>query len=176
MTIPVVTAKRAKQMLGEGATLVDIREANERAREHIDGAVHLPLSKVDGSGSGLPKSGLVIFHCKSGMRTAANASKLKVHAGSERETYLVEGGLDAWRGAGLPVVVDLSQPIDMQRQVQIVAGGIGLAGTVLGTLVSPAFYIVPAFVGAGLLFAGITGFCGMARILMLAPWNRVAAS
>lgn len=176
MTIPTITAKQAKLMLGEGATFVDIREANERARERIDGTIHLPLSKMDGSGSGLPKSGIVIFHCKSGMRTVSNATKLKAHVGDACDTYLVEGGLDAWRGAGLPVAVDKSQPIEMQRQVQIVAGGIGLAGTILGTWVSPYFYIVPAFIGAGLLFAGITGFCGMAKLLMLAPWNRFTAS
>ena len=73
MTIATVTAKQAKQMLSEGATLVDIREANERARERIDGTVHLPLTRMDGTGAGLPKSGVVIFHCKSGMRTASNA-------------------------------------------------------------------------------------------------------
>lgn len=176
MTISTITAKQAQKMLSEGATLVDIREANERAREHIGSSVHLPLSKVDGTGSGLPQSGALIFHCKSGARTAANAERLKAHANDVCETFLVEGGLDALRKAGFPIAVDRSQPIEMQRQVQIVAGSMGLLGTVLGAFVSPYFYIVPAFVGAGLLFAGVTGFCGMARILMRAPWNRVAVS
>jgi hypothetical protein len=45
---------------------------------------------------------------------------------------------------------------------------------VLGLLVSPWFFVVPAFVGAGLITAGVTGFCGMARMLMRAPWNRAA--
>lgn len=176
MTIPTITAKQASQMLSDGATLVDIREANERSRERIDNSVHLPLSKVDGTGAGLPQAGALIFHCKSGMRTAANAARLKAHANDACETFLVEGGLDALRKAGLPVAVDRSQPIEMQRQVQIVAGSMGLIGTVLGALVSPYFYFIPAFVGGGLVFAGVTGFCGMAKILMLAPWNRVAVS
>jgi rhodanese-related sulfurtransferase len=90
------------------------------------------------------------------------------------EAFIVEGGLDAWRKAGLPVVTDRRQPLELQRQVQIGAGSLALAGTVLGLLVSPWFFIVPAFVGAGLVTAGVTGFCGMARLLMRAPWNRMA--
>ena len=66
------------------------------------------------------------------------------------------------------------QPIELQRQVQIGAGSLAFFGTILGFLVSPWFFGVPAFVGAGLMVAGVTGFCGMARILMRAPWNRVA--
>lgn len=174
MTIPTITPQQAKKLLSEGATLVDIREANERARERVGDSMHLPLSKVDGSGSGLPESGVVIFHCKSGGRTASNAAKLRTHAGDACNAYLLEGGLESWRKAGLPVIVDRSQPIELQRQVQIVAGGMGLIGTVLGATVSPLFYIIPGFVGGGLLFAGITGFCGMAKVLMRAPWNRVA--
>ena len=172
MIIPTITARHAVQMLAEGATLVDIREPNERARERIETAIHWPLSALDG---GVPlNSGRMIFHCKSGARTLANAQRLKARAGDSCDVYLVEGGLDELRRAGLPVTVDHSKPIELQRQVQIVAGGMGLAGTGLGFFVSPMFYIVPAFVGAGLLFAGVTGFCGMAKLLMRAPWNRVA--
>jgi hypothetical protein len=72
----------------------------------------------------------------------------------------------------LPVAVDRRQPIDLQRQVQIGAGSLILAGALLGLLVSPWFYAVPAFVGAGLVTAGMTGFCGLARLLMRAPWNK----
>ena len=82
------------------------------------------------------------------------------------------GGLDAWRKAGLPVANDRRQPLELQRQVQIGAGTLVLAGTVLGLLVSPWFFAVPLFIGAGLITAGMTGFCGMARILVHAPWNR----
>ena len=72
------------------------------------------------------------------------------------------------------MVTDRRQPIELQRQVQIGAGSLALAGTLLGAFVSPWFYILPGFVGAGLLTAGVTGFCGMALLLMRAPWNRAA--
>ena len=76
----------------------------------------------------------------------------------------------------MPIVVDRRQPIEMQRQVQIAAGGLAFSGTLLGLPLSPWFFVVPAFVGAGLVFAGLTGFCGMARLLRRAPWNRAAAT
>ena len=95
-------------------------------------------------------------------------------AGSACEAFLVEGGIDAWKKAGLPVAVDRRQPLELQRQVQIGAGSMAFLGTMLGLLVSSWFFAVPAFVGAGLTVAGVTGFCGMARILKKAPWNRAA--
>ena len=85
---------------------------------------------------------------------------------------MVEGGLDAWKKAGLPVVADRRQPLELQRQVQIGAGSLAFLGTLLGLMVSPWFFGVPLFVGAGLITAGVTGFCGLARLLLHAPWNR----
>jgi rhodanese-related sulfurtransferase len=85
------------------------------------------------------------------------------------------GGIDGWAAAGLPVEVDRAQPIEIMRQVQIAAGVLVLTGVVLGLLVSPGFFGLSAFVGAGLTFAGVTGWCGMARLLGLMPWNRAAA-
>jgi rhodanese-related sulfurtransferase len=73
------------------------------------------------------------------------------------------------------VVDDRRAPLPMMRQVQIAAGSLVLAGVLLGALVAPAFYGIAGFVGAGLVFAGMTGFCGMANILGLMPWNRRTA-
>lgn len=172
MTLRTVSPEKARDMLNEGAILVDIREADEHARERISAAQNLPLSKLDQAGLELHRGKPVIFHCRSGQRTQMNAAKLKVCAGEDCEAFVVEGGLDGWRKAGLPVVTDRRQPIEMQRQVQIVAGSLGLGGVLLGAFVSPAFFAVPGFIGAGLLFAGLTGTCGMAKLLKFAPWNR----
>lgn len=172
MTLRTVSPEKARDMLNEGAILVDIREADEHARERIASARSLPLSTLDQADIELHRGKPVIFHCRSGQRTQMNAAKLEARAGEGCEAFIVEGGLDAWRKAGLPVVTDRGQPIEMQRQVQIVAGGLGLGGVLLGAFVSPAFYAVPGFIGAGLLFAGLTGTCGMARLLKFAPWNR----
>ena len=107
------------------------------------------------------------------MRTRQNAELLKQSAQACNEVYLLEGGLNAWQRAGLPVEAKPGQPMEMMRQVQIAAGSLVLLGFLLGSLVSPGFYLLCAFVGAGLVFAGLTGFCGMARLLAHMPWNRV---
>lgn len=170
-TLKSISPKRASDLLKEGAVLVDIRGADEHAREHIPGARHRPLDTVAERGAVEAGDRALIFHCRSGARTAANADRLANAAGG-CEAFILEGGLEAWRRAGLPVDVDRSQPIDIQRQVQIIAGTLIVLGVVLGFLVHPAFFTLSGLVGAGLLFAGLSGFCGMARVLALMPWNR----
>ena len=100
----------------QGAILVDIREADEHAREKVTGARHLPLSKLDEADLALHEGKPVIFHCKSGARTMGNASRLAQKVGGACEAFIIEGGLDAWKKAGLPVVTDRRQPIELQRR------------------------------------------------------------
>ena len=171
--LKTISPQRAAELVRSGAVLVDIREADEHAREHIAGARHHALSRIDQTSPIRDGDDVVIFHCRSGARTKGNATRLAA-AGPKCETYILEGGLDAWKKAGLPVALDRSQPIDIMRQVQIAAGSLVLLGVVLGFLVNPVFYALSGFVGAGLLFAGVSGFCGMARLLGVMPWNRQA--
>jgi rhodanese-related sulfurtransferase len=172
MSLPTLSPADAKRLLDQGAVLIDIREADEHARESIPGARLMSLSKLHEADLALHAGKPVIFHCKSGARTTGNAGRLADQLDGACDAYIVEGGIDAWKKAGLPVSVDRRQPLELQRQVQIGAGGMALFGTLLGLVVSPWFLSVPAAVGAGLLMAGLTGVCGMARILVKAPWNR----
>ncbi len=133
---------------------------------------HMPLSLLDDADLSVHQGKPVIFHCRTGARTAGHAPRLAAKLGGECQAYIVDGGLDAWRQAGLPVVSDRRQPLELMRQVQIAAGGLAFFGTLIGLLVSPWFFAVPLFVGAGLMNAGFTGFCGMARLLVHMPWNR----
>ncbi|HZQ13108.1 MAG TPA: rhodanese family protein [Pseudolabrys sp.] len=169
-SLKTISPARAAELVGKGAVLVDIREADEHAREHIPGARHHALSRIDTESPVRDGDSILVFHCRSGARTRSNAPKLA--AAARCETYILEGGLDAWKKAGLPVKLDRSQPIDIMRQVQIAAGSLILIGAALGFWLAPGFYALSAFVGAGLLFAGVTGFCGMAHLLALMPWNR----
>jgi rhodanese-related sulfurtransferase len=166
-----VSPVQAADLMRQGAVLIDIRESDEYAREHVPGARNYPLTRIDQIAPGQTSGGVLIFHCRSGARTKGNAARLAA-AAPACESYVLDGGIEAWKAAGLPVQLDRNQPIDIMRQVQIVAGGLVLAGVVLGALVSPAFYLLSGVVGAGLLFAGISGFCGMAKLLGLMPWNR----
>ena len=172
--LKTISPQRAAELIRDGAALIDIRESDEHARERIPGARHHALSRINAGNPVRPGDDVLIFHCRSGARTKGNAARLASAASQTCETFILEGGLDAWKKAGLPVALDPTQPIDIMRQVQIGAGSLVLIGVLLGALVSPGFYAVSGFVGAGLLFAGVTGFCGMARILGAMPWNRSA--
>lgn len=153
--------------------LIDIREADEYAREHIPGAVSMPLSRVEAADLKLEAGRTAVFHCKSGMRTEANCAALSARV--DGDALLLEGGLDAWKKAGLPVMDNAKAPLPMNRQVQITAGLLVLAGVALGALVHPGGYALAGFIGAGLIFAGVSGWCGMANVLAAMPWNRAAA-
>jgi rhodanese-related sulfurtransferase len=170
MTLPTITPEEARRLVATGARLVDIRAADEHARARIPGAENRPVDTLGRIGN----APAVVYHCRSGMRTGANAALLA--AASDCPAYLLEGGLDAWRAAGLPVTDNSKAPMEIMRQVQITAGSLVVLGVVLGLMVQPAFLGLSAFVGAGLVFAGTTGWCGMAKLLAMIPWNRRAAA
>lgn len=73
------------------------------------------------------------------------------------EAYILTGCIEAWKKAGLPIVADKSQPIEISRQVMIGAGSLVLLFVLLGASLAPGFYLLAAFVGAGLVFGGVTG-------------------
>jgi rhodanese-related sulfurtransferase len=170
--IPLKPAEVAERIATRRAALIDIREPDEFRRRHVPGAVSRPLSALQAAGLEVEPGREVIFTCKSGMRTAAACEWLVRAAGGP--ALVLDGGVDAWTAAGLPIAEDRAQPIEVMRQVQIAAGSLVMTGVALGLLVHPAFFGLSAFVGAGLTFAGVTGFCGMAKLLALAPWNRAA--
>lgn len=166
-----IDPRTAKTWIDAGrAVLIDIREPMEHAREHIPGARLVPLSRLDQAAPTPQPGRCAIFHCRSGSRTQQAADRLA--ALGFAEAYVLAGGLENWKAAGLPVVLDRKAPIDLMRQVQIAAGSLVLLGVLLGLTLSPWFLAISAFVGAGLVFAGVTGFCGMARLLARMPWNR----
>jgi len=169
-SIDVTTLKSLLEQ--EQIVLVDVREPGEYASEHIAGATLQPLSKFDPGA--LPKASKkrVILQCQSGQRSRQAAQKL-VAAGAT-EVVELAGGLNAWKEAGFPTQCDRTAPISLMRQVQIVAGSLVFTGTVLGAFVSPWFLVLSGFVGAGLIFAGVSGTCSMALLLAKLPYNRRA--
>lgn len=171
-----LSPQEAADKLTQGATLIDIRGFDEFARTHIVGAVCVPADNPTFTQDVIANVGnadnkTLIFHCLSGVRTAQNAHKITACM-SNCTAYVLDGGLQAWQKAGLPVQKDTSQPISLMRQVQLIAGALVVLGVGLGASVSPWFLALSAFVGAGLMFAGATGFCGMAKLLALLPYNR----
>jgi rhodanese-related sulfurtransferase len=154
--------------------LVDVREADEHARERIAGSVLLPLSALTPQQVNALGANRVAIHCKSGRRGADAVARCAGLAAAGITVVNVRGGIEAWKAAGLPTIVDTARPrISVMQQTQIVIGTCVFAGTALGFLLHPGFLAIPAFMGAGLVFAGATGFCGMAVAIGKLPWNRV---
>jgi rhodanese-related sulfurtransferase len=119
MSAETISARKAAGLIASGeAVLVDIREADERARSHIPGSAHAPASRLGSAALGVAPGSTVIFHCQSGSRTAQNAGALAAAAPGCR-VLVVEGGMAALRAAGVPVSEDKRAPMPIMRQVQI---------------------------------------------------------
>lgn len=171
MSIQTISPAEAHRLIDAGASLIDIRQPDEHARERIAGALNVPLDRLSKDSA---PGDVLIFHCRSGMRTAQAADTL-AEAAAGRDCFVVEGGIGGWGNAGLPIESVRGAPIPMQRQVMIAAGGLVVIGSLMAMLVAPGWVWLPLFVGSGLTFAGISGFCGMAHVLAMMPWNRRSA-
>lgn len=156
----------------DGFQLIDVRTPVEYREVHAVKAENLPLSSLDPDviiKQCGPEEALYVI-CQRGGRSQ-QACQLFLDAG-HTNVVSVTGGTEAWVDAELPVARG-KKAISLERQVRIAAGLLVLAGSLLGMFVNLWFMGLPAFVGAGLIFAGITDTCGMAMILAPMPWNQV---
>ncbi len=173
-----ITVLELSQRLAQepGLALVDVRTPVEYAEVHVPQAKLHPLDQLNpaalaGTGA-VAKDRPVYLLCRSGQRATRAAEKFA--AEGYGEPVVVEGGTLAWIEAGLPVERGEVKVISLERQVRIAAGSLVLIGSALAWFVHPGFLAIPAFVGAGLVFAGVTDFCGMGLLLAKAPWNQRA--
>jgi rhodanese-related sulfurtransferase len=160
---------------GRPARLLDVRTPGEYAAAHIPGAQLLPLDELDAAAFARARGGEdapVYVLCQSGGRARRAIAKLE-QAGV-RGCVLVEGGTQAWLDAGLPVERGESRVLPLMRQVQITVGFLSATGAALALTVNALFALVPLVIGCGLLFAGLTGFCGLAVLLAKMPWNKTS--
>ncbi len=156
-----------------GAILLDVRSPGEFRSGHVEGAVNLPLDQVSGGAvkalMGDRPDATVLLLCAAGGRARTAAKRLQ---GAGLRTVVVAGGTNACVAAGLPIRKPARGVISIERQVRIGAGLLVATGVALGTLVHPGFHGLSGFVGCGLVFAGVTDFCGMGLLLARMPWNR----
>lgn len=176
-TESAVTAQELHRRIAAGqvACLLDVRTPAEHAAAHIPGTRLIPLDELDAAAFCRERTGEtapVYVLCQSGDRARRAIEKL-ARAGLQ-DCVLVEGGTQAWIDAGFPVNRGPSRVLPLMRQVQIVVGFCSAAGALLALTVHPRFAIIPLVVGSGLLFAGLTGFCGLALVLAKMPWNQTA--
>lgn len=174
--VPAAEVARARSERS-GVGLIDVRTPVEYAEVHAEGAKLIPLDVLDpkvvmADRNGSTADEPVYVLCKSGSRAAKAVERFRA-AGFDN-VFSVEGGTQGWERAGLPVVRG-AKVMSLERQVRIGAGSLVLLGVLLGWLLHPAFFGLPAFVGAGLVFAGVTDWCGMGLLLARMPWNQRGA-
>lgn len=174
--INTITAEElAKRHKEQGVEVIDVRTPAEYREIHATIARNVPLDiicaeHIDELTHG-NESDPVYIICQSGNRSSRACQKL-IDAGC-KNVISVDGGTKAWEALGLPVERG-KKTISLERQVRIAAGFLAFTGAMLGMFVNPWFSGISAFVGAGLMFAGITDTCGMAMMLAKMPWNQVA--
>ena len=160
----------ARVLAGPGAPLVvDVRLPAEYRAVHLEPSLSVPLDELARRRAELPRERELVLVCRTGARARLAAAEL-----GEYRTRVLDGGLVAWQQAGRAVVEGTAH-VSLERQVRIAAGALACAGGVLAVTVSPWFGLLPAFVGGGLVYAGVTDRCGMAMLLGRLPYNRVAA-
>ena len=152
------------------ATVLDVRTPVEFAEVHVAQARSVPLDELQAGALLLPKAEPVYLLCRSGQRATKAAEKFLKEGFVQ--PIVVTGGTLAWIEANLPVTRGTTRVISLERQVRIAAGAIVFTGVLLAQFVNPHFIWLSGFVGAGLVFAGITDFCGMGLLLAKMPWNK----
>ena len=151
--------------------LIDVRPPEKFAEERIATALSMPLASLERGALPDLSGKRLVFQCQVGVASERAGRKI-LGQGFEGDVHHLVGGISAWKRAGLSVTGPGAGRVSIQRQVQITSGTLVLIGVVLGATASPWFHALAAFIGAGTLFAGITGTCGMARMLGLLPYNR----
>jgi len=176
MAISTISPKQLSDLAGSGQSveLIDVRTPVEYREVHVPFAKNVPLDQLDASSIAAGRGGVsdpLYVICRSGSRAGQACEKLV--AAGYTNVVNVEGGTQAWDQSGLAVVRG-KKAVSLERQVRIAAGSLVLVGAVAGFFVHPYFIGLSAFVGAGLVFAGITDTCGMGMMLARMPWNRVS--
>ena len=169
MSTSISAQNLADQLASKQVTVIDVREPMEYASGHIAGSLNVPLGRLHQADR--PQGPLVLV-CQSGNRSAQGLNRL-LDRGHPHSVVDLAGGIPNWQQAGYPVRKLKNAPLPLMRQVQIAAGSLILLGLILSNTVAPGWIALTWFVGAGLTFAGVSGFCGMARLLAVMPWNRV---
>jgi rhodanese-related sulfurtransferase len=169
MPVKPVDPATLQQWLEQGsALLIDVREPAEHRSRNIAQARSIPLGKIDATQ--LPEGRRIVVHCLKGGRGASACEKL-IRQSPKLEVYNLSGGIDAWAAAGLPIrTAGFVLPLD--RQVQMTIGIALLVASGFALFVSPLFVLITGALGLGLFIAGTTGFCGLARVMACAPWNK----
>ncbi len=170
-----VTIQAFKEILdleknNKDVAFINVCTPTEYKEKHIPGVKNIPLDELELRINELKNKTKIYVHCISGRRSSRAIEKLS-ELNIDADLVNVEGGILAWEGINLPTK-SIGKRLPIIRQVMISAGFLVFLGIALSFTVHPYFLFLSAFIGGGLIFAGITGWCGMAVLLSKMPWNK----
>jgi rhodanese-related sulfurtransferase len=170
-----MTPLELSTLLTDGAPrLLDVRTPAEFDNAHISGAYNVPLDQLHEHARDVRTApGAVVLICQSGQR--AQRAEAVLRAAGMANMHVLDGGMKAWIAAG-HAVNRVRPRMSLERQVRIAAGAMAAAGAIGALTLSPLFALVPAAIGSGLVFSGVTDTCAMAMVLAKLPYNRGAAT
>lgn len=172
MTIKNIDAKTLKKWLeNDEAIVIDVREPAEHESLKIINSKLVPLSQICKNQLPEISSKKLVLHCHGGRRSLSACNKI-LSEDSELEIYNLEGGISAWKNEGFSVETSDKFFLPLDRQVQLAIGCGVFFGSILGFFVNQLFFLLPIFFGAGLIFASLTGYCGLAVLIGKMPWNK----
>lgn len=169
-----ITAEEAKELIENGgcSLLVDVRSAAEFRASHVPGAQNIPLDELeDKIGEEVKDKDTTLYlMCSCGNRSGKGCAEME--AMGYHNVISIEGGIIEMKRLGIKIVEEEHHVISLERQVRIAAGSLVLTGVICGLMLNPNYFAISAFVGAGLVFAGITNTCGLGLLLARMPWNK----
>lgn len=168
-----ISVQEFKDVLGthtKETAYINVCTPIEYTEEHIDGVQNIPLDALSSNINTLSKYKTIYVHCKTGNR-GKQAAELLQSSGIASEIIHVSGGIQAWKDAGLSTIMTRGR-LPLMRQT-LLAAGMLVTFSILGTLFVHEYFIgLALFIGCGLMFAGVTGWCGMSLFLAKMPWNK----
>lgn len=159
--------------------ILDVRENDEFESERIEGSIHMPLSRLawlaPGILSQLENRSLVLM-CRSGLRAQTALNQICQLGYPKNAIEVYPGGILEWKRQGNPTLVQRHRHLPLMRQVQLIAGTAILVFILMGIFIRPELFWGAGAVGMGMTIAGLTGYCGLAQVLSVMPWNQTKKS
>lgn len=166
-----ITARELSDKIesGQSVTVIDVRTTSEYRSGHVAGSISIPMDEIESRLEDIPNADQIVLTCHSGTRAQMTNDLL----GDRLDNVVcLEGGIESWESANLPVVRATKTKLALDRQAMIAASLIILISVGLGTFVDSSWYYLALLPGVGLMLAGAAGFCLMGIILSTMPWNK----
>lgn len=172
MAIKNIDAKTLSKWLEkDDVIIVDVREKAEHEAIKINNSNLIPLVEICKNKLPEISNKKLVLHCHSGKRSLSACQKL-LKEDEDLEIYNLEGGINSWKNEGFKIETNNKFFLPLDRQVQLIIGLGVFIGSLLGFFINQIFFLLPIFFGAGLVFASLTGFCGLAMLVAKMPWNK----